>query len=134
MYNVFVMLEKIIINLFAGLLVGYALEFSYRSYKAQRIIWPKFVNYQMYGLTAVFLVVLSSFNIPLFFKLVSVLLFTFFIELITGILYIKSKGVKAWDYSDEPYNYKGIVCPYYSTLWFAIATFYYFLAIPNFHF
>lgn len=52
------------------------------------------------------------------------------LELIGGLSFLKS-GVKLWDYSNQPLNYKGIICPTFSCLWTIIgALYYFFLAGP----
>jgi len=52
------------------------------------------------------------------------------LELIGGLCFLKD-GVKLWDYSNRPFNYKGIICPTFSLIWTIIgALYYFFLASP----
>lgn len=52
------------------------------------------------------------------------------LELIGGLCFLRD-GVKLWDYSNQPLNYKGIICPTFSCLWTIIgAIYYFFLASP----
>lgn len=43
--------------------------------------------------------------------------FTTLIELIAGFLLEKFFNEKWWDYSNEPFNFKGYICPRFSILW-----------------
>src|ERR1035437_10226383 len=124
------MFLKIILNFFIGLLVGFVFEFIYRSVKAKRATFPRFVNYQMYGVTAAFLVFIYYLNVSLIFKLILMFLFPTLVESIIGYLYIKINGVYPWDYSKEPLNMGGIICLRFSLICFAIVIFYYYSVLP----
>lgn len=52
------------------------------------------------------------------------------IEYIAGIIFIKGMKVKLWDYTDEKFNYKGIICLKFSLMWAALGAVYYFLIHP----
>ncbi|MGN1235180.1 MAG: putative ABC transporter permease [Christensenellaceae bacterium] len=52
------------------------------------------------------------------------------IEYIGGIIFIKGMGIRLWDYSDQPGNIQGIICPLYSFFWGVIAVAYFFLVHP----
>lgn len=116
---------KIVLNFFIGLIVGLILELVYRSVKAKKIVIPKFVNFQMYGLTGAFLSWLYFLSIPVFIKLLFIFIFPTLIELITGYLYLKLKGVYLWDYSQEPIHYKKLISLRFSIYWFVLASSYY---------
>lgn len=122
----------IIINFLIGLVGGFFLELIYRSIRAQKIILPKFVNSQMYGLTGAFLVLIYFFNISLIYKLILIFLFPTTVEFVTGYLYLKFYGVYLWDYSREKFNFKKIICPIFSLYWFIFAIAYYYVIIPQF--
>lgn len=124
------MFLEIISNFFIGLLVGFVFEIIYRSFQAKKIVIPKFVNLQMYGLTAVFLSILYILNISLALKLILMFVFPTLLEFIIGYLYIKIKKVYLWDYSKEPFNFMGIICPLFSFYWFIIAVAYYYSILP----
>jgi len=49
------------------------------------------------------------------------------IELITGYIFILRLNMRLWDYTDNKYNYKGIICPLYTFFWGIICAIYYFL-------
>ena len=123
------MLTKIIFNFFIGIIIGFVLEFSYRSQKNKRMIIPKFVNFQMYGLTGAFLVFVYFLNIELIIKLILIFIFPTLVEFITGYLYLKIKGVYLWDYSNNLFNYKKLICPLFSFYWFLVAIAYYCLLV-----
>lgn len=124
------MLLKIIFNFFIGIMVGFLLELFYRSVRNKKIIIPKFVNFQMYGLTGAFLVFIYFLDLQLIIKLVLIFIFPTLVEFITGYLYLKIKGVYLWDYSNNLYNFKKLICPLFSFYWFIIAIVYYYLLIP----
>ena len=126
------MFYKIIMYFLIGLLIGYILEFMYRSLTARKIIFPKFINYQMYGLTGGFLYFLYMLNISLISKLIYMFIFPTVIEFIIGYSYLKIYGIYLWDYSNEIFNFKKIICPAYSFVWFVISLIYYLLIIPLF--
>ncbi len=44
-------------------------------------------------------------------------LFTTLIEFLTGFLLERFFNEKWWDYSDEPFNIKGYICPRFSLIW-----------------
>lgn len=52
------------------------------------------------------------------------------IELAAGEIFIIRMHVKLWDYSDNQFNYKGIICPLFSTIWAILGAVYYFLIHP----
>ena len=48
------------------------------------------------------------------------------VELVTGWIFIIKMNVRLWDYSDNRFNYKGIICPLYTFFWVLICAIYYF--------
>lgn len=123
------MILKIILSFLVGLIGGFILEFSYRSIKGKSIITPKFINYQMYGLTGAFLVLVYYLNISIFIKLILIFIFPTLVEFLTGYLYFKIKRIYIWDYSKEPFNFKKLICLRFSIYWFIIALAYYYLIL-----
>lgn len=53
------------------------------------------------------------------------------IEYIAGVIFIHGMKVKLWDYTDEKFNYKGIICLKFSLLWALLGAVYYFLIHPH---
>lgn len=47
-------------------------------------------------------------------------LITFF-ELVIGLASIKENVPRMWDYTNMPFNYRGIVCPEFSAVWFILS-------------
>ncbi len=52
-----------------------------------------------------------------------------FLELIAGLIFVKGFKVRLWDYTNIKYNFMGIICPFFSIIWFVVSIlFYYFLS------
>ncbi len=123
--------EALLVILVSGLCIGWLAEFSYRSLEKEKIVWPLFVNVYMYGCTAVASYLLYLYNAPT----VTVILVLFFvttgIELGTGYLFLRFKKVRLWDYSENVYNYKGIICAEFSLYWLGAALLYYYVVLPS---
>lgn len=49
------------------------------------------------------------------------------VELVTGWIFIIRMNVRLWDYTDNRFNYRGIICPLYSFFWGLIGGGYYLL-------
>src|SRR3989344_1531923 len=124
------MLPAILFNFLLAFLIGFILEFAYRSVKSRKIIIPKFINSQMYGLTGAFLVILYFSTIPIILKLFFMFIFSTLVEFIIGYLYHRIKGEYLWNYSGRPFNFIGLVCLQFSLAWFVISLLYYYLALP----
>jgi len=113
-----------------GLVVGYILEFFYRSIKKRRIILPLFLNTQIYAFTGFFLPIIFYSHVSLFFKLIIIIILPTLIEFITGYLYKKVYKTQLWDYSKESYNFMGIICLKFSFYWFILTVITYYLILP----
>jgi uncharacterized membrane protein len=48
-------------------------------------------------------------------------------ELITGYIFILKLNIRLWDYTDNRFNYRGIICPLYTFFWGLICAIYYLL-------
>lgn len=128
---------------FIGAVSGWFIELFFRRFFSSK----KWVNpgllkgpwLPIYGFGIVFLYILSYFesfviqeNIflsLLILFVVSMILMTL-LELIGGLIFIKGMHIKLWDYSNEPFNYKGIICLRFSLMWGLISILYYFLINP----
>jgi len=124
------MFQNIILNFFIGLLFGFIVEFAFRSFRAKKIIMPKFINYLMYGLTGSFLVFIYFLQASSFLKLILIFIFPTLIEFIIGYSYLKIKGKYLWTYFEHHPNFMGIITPLFSILWFIIAATYYYSILP----
>ena len=52
------------------------------------------------------------------------------IEYIAGVIFIKIMKVKLWDYSNEKFNFQGIICLKFSIFWSLLGAVYYFFIHP----
>lgn len=48
------------------------------------------------------------------------------LELFAGIIFVEKMNLRLWDYSEKPFNYKGIICLEFSFYWLLLAVFYVF--------
>jgi uncharacterized membrane protein len=117
---------EFIIHYSIGLGLGFILEFIYRSIQKKKLVKPVFINFQMYGLSTAFLYFLSLYNLPIYFLILCILIFTTGIEFIIGYTYFKYKNIMLWDYSGEWLNYKGLICPKFSIAWVLLCLIYYY--------
>ena len=124
------MIIDLILNFFIGLIAGAILEFTYRSFQSKKIVKPLFLDYQMYGITSVFLYFLHIAHTPLVVRAGLILIFTILLEYIVFKLYFYIKGVRRWDYSTNFMNYKGIVCLPFSLFWLMLSLGYSYLVLP----
>lgn len=124
------MLIQIIINYICGLTLGFIFEFVYRRVFYKNLERPKLINFQMYGLTAIFLYIVFLFDLHYFYNILLALIFTTGIEFMVGYSYLKRRKIHLWDYSAEPFNYKGIISPRFSLYWLVISLLYFYSVIP----
>lgn len=124
------MLIKVLINFLLGILGELVLEFIFRSIENKKIVIPKLIDAQMYGLIGAFLVFIYYLNIQFPYKLLILFIVPTCIEFLTGYLYLKIKKVRLWDYSNQKDNFMGLVCPLFSTVWFLLSLVYYFTLLP----
>lgn len=52
------------------------------------------------------------------------------LEFIAGLIFVKGFKVRLWDYTNQRGNIRGIICPLFSVIWFAVAILYYYLINP----
>ncbi len=52
------------------------------------------------------------------------------LEYFTGLIFIVKLKIKLWDYTENRFNIKGIICPLYSFFWMLLSGFYYFFIDP----
>ena len=115
-----------------GSIVGWLLEIVYRRFVFGELVNPGFLvgpYLPIYGFGLLSITILH--NILMRFDLspiVAILLMGVIMTLIEllGGLFCISQKVKLWDYSDNWLNYKGIICPLYSSMWILAGAIYYF--------
>ena len=127
----YINLTPYLISLVLGLIAGSLLEFAYKSNEQKRLVPPKFINIQMYGLVAVFLFMLSQLNWPWPVEVLAIVAITTGLELITGLMNLKINQARAWDYSGEVWNYRGLICLKFSVYWLLLGAVYYYLILPR---
>ena len=126
-----------------GSVAGYLIELLFRRFVSQkRWVNPGFMvgpYIPLYGFGTAILyglsnIPLESFGLP---KWANILITLFaigialtLIELIAGLIFIKGLHMKLWDYSDRWGNFKGLICPLFSLIWFGAGVAYYFLLNP----
>ena len=121
---------------FIGSIFGYVLELFYRRYIHKKWVNPGFLigpylpiyGFGLCSLTLIYLVFSKINANPLLIILLMGISMTL-IELVAGLVFIEGAGVKLWDYSDKPFNFKGIICLEFSVIWTILgAVYYYFIA------
>ena len=133
---------------FIGCFLGWGLEVIYRRFSpanvSRRWINPGFLvgpylPLYGFGLCALYLLanlentsliseVTAGSKILLF--IVMSLVMTLF-EYIAGVNFIKGMKVNLWDYSNEKFNFQGIICLKFSIYWALLGAVYYFLIHPH---
>ncbi len=53
------------------------------------------------------------------------------LEFITGMIFVNHMHLQLWDYSTYWGNIKGVICPLFSCIWYAVAAFYYLVVHKN---
>lgn len=126
-----------------GSVIGYFIELLFRRFISQK----KWVNpgfmvgpyIPLYGFGVLILFGISNINIeglglPNFVNvliiLVAIGIGLTLIELVAGLIFIKGLHMKLWDYSNQWGNFKGLICPLFSLIWFGAGVAYYFLLNP----
>lgn len=108
--------------------LGWVCELIYRSFCDRKFVNPGFMNgpylilYGINGLIAIFIcyqteqIVTNNIlrYILIFF---SAMIIITAVEYIAGIISTKYYKVRLWDYTNNKYNYKGLICPTFSILW-----------------
>lgn len=136
------LLLRYIFIFWIGCTLGWGMEVLFRRFKksntSRKWINPGFLTGPYlplygFGLCILFLISRlaehSPFNSDIFTNIYVVALMTVCmtaLELVTGLIFIKTTNVRLWDYSEEWANYKGIICPRFSIIWGVLGSAYYF--------
>lgn len=120
-------------------IIGWLIEFIFRSIKKKRLINPGFmlgITLPIYGFGGVVLYVLWSITITniiwidiILISVISLIILST-IEYIGGYIALNYYNNRLWDYSNYKYNYKGLICPMFSLLWGIFSLMFYFLIMP----
>lgn len=126
-----------------GSTAGYIIELLFRRFVSQkRWVNPGFMvgpYIPLYGFGTLILfgisnIKIDSFGLPNWVEILLTLLAIgiglTLIELVAGLIFIKGFHMKLWDYSNRWLNFKGLICPLFSAIWFGAGVAYYFLLNP----
>lgn len=116
-----------------GAIAGWIIEVIYRSSNAKRLVNPGFLNgpyLPMYGAGTVFLFLISSLETDFLIKVVLFIVGTTGLELVTGIIFTEYFNIKLWDYSNQPLNFRGLICLKFSAFWAILSIIFYLLVFP----
>ena len=140
----FEFIQRIAFIFIFGCIGGWIIEFFYRHFvpsigQTKKWVNPGFLRgpwLPLYGTGLSILYVMSFITFPnmdpegwgtkILVLLLMVLVMTI-IELITGYIFILRLNMRLWDYSDNRFNFRGIICPLYTFFWGIICAIYYFL-------
>ena len=127
-----------------GCVGGWCLEFIYRHFfpsigQTKKWVNPGFLSgpwLPIYGVGLSCLYLMSFITFPgmdpegwgtkSLVLLIMIAVMTLF-ELITGYIFILKLNIRLWDYTDNRFNYRGIICPLYTFFWGLICAIYYLL-------
>lgn len=140
------MIVRLLYIFFVGSMFGWCLETIYRRFcrdnKSRKWINPGFLvgpYLPLYGFGACTLFLLARFEqiihidnflISNIFVLALMSVCMTLLELIAGLIFIQGMNVKLWDYSNKPFNYKGIICLEFSAYWLILSAVYYVIVHP----
>lgn len=133
---------------FIGCLAGWGIELIYRRFFSKNNPDHKWINpgfltgpwLPIYGFGLCLMYVISGLIMiqpvsgnkvvdTVLILLIMMLVMTL-IELIGGYIFVHYFDVRLWDYSDEKWNVKGLICPKFSLFWGLLGCFYYFVINP----
>jgi uncharacterized membrane protein len=113
-------IEALFLVFAVGCLLGWLIEVIFRSIAIWKPINPGFLKgpyLPIYGFSFLFIYLISLANFNFFFKILIVMLIPTILELIAGSIFIRKYSVPLWDYSNEKWNYKGIISFKFSLCW-----------------
>lgn len=126
---------KYLFLFFVGSTLGWIIELFFRRIVHKAWVNPGFLigpylPIYGFGLCTLTLIYNMFLNYPWWLNILLMGITMTLLELIGGLSFLKN-GLKLWDYSNMPFNYKGIICPTFSLIWtLASAIYYFFLASP----
>ena len=124
------LLLKYIFIFFLGSTIGYVLELFYRRWEHGKWINPGFLvgpYLPIYGFGLVIMNIISvefnKLNLPIYVTIIVIGLGMTLLELIGGLIFLK-QGIRLWDYRKELFNFKGVICPFFTMIWTIIGGIY----------
>ncbi|MDQ7032958.1 MAG: HD domain-containing protein [Desulfonauticus sp.] len=117
--------------------LGWLLEVGYRSIVAKKFVNPGLLKGPyliLYGSGGVLLGGFAHLLIGtnIFLKALIYALITTSLEFVSGIIALKLFNKKLWDYSDNKFNYKGIICLKFSIYWTLLALIFDYFIYPRY--
>jgi len=118
--------EHIFLLFFVYSVIGWIIEFIYRWRNSGTPVNPGFLRgpwLPLYGTGAVLIIALYSAMSHLHPALrgLAYLAVLTLVEYAAGVLLLRFFGRRCWDYSDEPLNFQGLICPGFSLYWVILA-------------
>ena len=102
-------LKYLILFLLGGVIYG-IIEVCFRGYSHPTMIIAG-------GICAIFMCYIINTKMPFYLKVIFTAGFITFIEFVFGCVFNLIFNMNVWDYSDQPYNILGQVCPLFFGLW-----------------
>lgn len=137
------MLKDLLYLFFIGSILGWCLEAVYRRFcpdnKTRKWVNPGFLvgpylPLYGFGLCVLYMLAKAEYiinpNSQVLIKLLCLLIMAIcmtLLEFIAGMIFIRRMKLKLWDYSDKPFNFKGVICLEFSVYWLILAAVYCFL-------
>ena len=120
-------------------ILGWFLEVSYRSLRERRFVNPGLLRGPyliLYGTGSLILIsCISLFNfydVGLVVKVLVYFTVTTGLELISGFISHGFFNIRLWDYSDQPFQYRGYICLKFSVYWILLAFGFEYLILPSY--
>ena len=122
-------------SLFA--ILGWMLEFSYRSKRDRHVVNPGLLRgpyLPLYGTGALLLIVAGTalHGSSLITRILVYLVLTTSLELVSGFIAHYFFATSLWDYSDQRCNFRGHICLKFSIYWVLLAFAFEYLILPPF--
>lgn len=132
-YHIYVYQTIVLFALFSFL--GWVIETIYRSVTNGRFVNAGFLRgpftpiYGMGGIVIILAgILVRERSLPL--QMIYFAALTTLLELVTGLVIEKLFGHKLWDYRDNRFNLKGIICLKYSVIWAVFAWIFFYIIFP----
>ncbi|MFK4784740.1 putative ABC transporter permease [Fusobacterium sp. MFO224] len=114
---------------------GWVIELIYRRYwgDAKKFINPGFLYgpyLPIYGFGGIVLYIFSGYEMNRITRFFVIALSMTLMEYIAGLIILKYYKIRLWDYRDEPFNYRGLICLRYTVYWGILGELFYVYVNP----
>ena len=121
----FLLLLKYFLLFSLGSMCGWLIELFWRRYRGQARRWinPGFLNgpwLPLYGFGCIVLYLLCLPDWPVFVRAPVFLAVLTLLELAAGAIFIGQYKIRLWDYRENRWNFRGLICPLYSFFWMVL--------------